>query len=126
MLYFNGQKSHLCNLFCKDYWACQDERGGEVYKELSMRREYEGGTIKQEDIRMIITEGAGVYNDPYSGWRVFENWKDSKEGRFSLVAKLFYESLARRNQRSSTFVWSINDNLEKEIFNEISNHTMLQ
>ncbi len=122
-----GDKSrHFCNRSCKDYWACQDERGGEVYKELSMRGEPEERTIEQEDVRMIITEGAGVYNDPYLGWEVLENWKNSKEGRASFIAKLFYESLARRNRGPSTFVWSINDNLEKEIFKEISNHKSFQ
>lgn len=121
-----GRTSHLCNLSCNVYQACQDERGGEPYRELSMRREPEERTIEQEDIRTIITEGRGIYNEPHFGMEVLRDWKDSKEGRDSLIAKLFYEFLARKNRGPSTFVWSINDNLEKEILDEIFNHKSLQ
>ena len=36
-----GVTSHLCNLFCKDYWACKVHGEKEVYKELIQEGELE-------------------------------------------------------------------------------------
>jgi hypothetical protein len=135
VIYKMGDKSrHNCNRSCKDYWACQDEGGGEGYNELSMRGKPEeatsgqGGEITlQEEVRKIVHAGANVYNEPgWNGIKEFTTWRDKQKGRASIIAKLFYEAIVIKRNRSPPPVYYIGKSLEETLCEEISNHRNLQ
>ncbi len=119
---------------CETYQTCQTEKGKEGYKMLDMKAKPEeatseqGGEITlQEEVMKVVHAGAAVYNEPdWKGIKEFTNWRDKQKGRAFIIAKLFYEAIVVKRNRSPPPVYHIGKSLEKTLCEEIFNHNDFQ